>query len=248
MFMNMFGSNKDRRKISQTEPLKGEGSQSFGMINQVKLFLDWKHDFGKVFSLYTAYTHLAYAEHSEADSTNWIVDKKYYEWFDKKSSYGELTIRPSVQLGIVNIYTEQNVVILAFKSELVIPGEWTWWDTKESDELRSNYHSSYGVSIEKEAVDNFAIGGTISTDLANKRFLNRMTSHRITGESLGSWGLYQFTINVKTRYNPHPWFSIAGNYGIEFVTNKNIGYHRIGDYTEVKGAFFFGGVHSVFLW
>jgi hypothetical protein len=251
MFMNMYGSNNDR-KIKKNQPLlivfqTGEGSQCFGTINQVKFYLDWKHTFNKYFSLYAAYIHTAYAEHQEYDSLTSKLNT-YYEWFDKKSTYGELSIRPSVQLGLFNIFTEQNLVILAFKSQLVIPDDSAGFKTRDVDELRGNYHSAYGVVFEKELVDNFTFTTSLQADIANKRFLNRMvkiSKSRNPSDSLmiNSQGLYQMTLNLATRYSPRPWFSFSANYAIEVVTNK-----KVGKWTETKGVRLFGGIHTTFSW
>lgn len=252
MFINMFGSNKDRKynEGSQNQdPLTGEGSQSFGMINQVKLYLDWNHTFGDFFSLYTSYTHTAYAEHSERDTLTSKI-KTYYEWFSEKSTFGELTIRPSIQIGIFTIFTEQNVgLIFDSNYEVWVPGDTTWWKKAEINDYRSgNYHSTYGITVKKEAADNFTVAATISTDLANKRFLNRFTKGGRENLPLDSWGLYQLTILGQTRYNPVPWFTLAGDYGFEFITNRKIGNNSFGPNTEIKGGFFFGGLHTVFSW
>jgi len=252
MFINMFGSNKDRKykEGSQNQdPLTGEGSQSFGMINQVKLYLDWSHTFGEVFSLYTSYTHTAYAEHSERDTSTSKINT-YYEWFSEKSTFGELTIRPSIQIGILTIFTEQNVgLIFDSNYEVWVPGDTTWWEKAEINDSRSgNYHSTYGVTVNKEPTDNFTIAATISADVANKRFLNRFAKDSRDQLPLNSWGLYQFTIFGQTRYNPVPWFALAGNYGFEFITNKKIGYNIFGPNNEIKGGFFFGGIYTLFSW
>ena len=242
MFINMFGSNRDLKykNYKELDPFTGPGSQSFGMINEVKLYLNWKHDFAKLFSLYTAYTHLAYAEHK--DEFGYF---EAYEWFDKRSTYGELTIKPSFQVGSCNIFTEQNLVILAIKHTR--KGD---FDTTEVNDM-GNYHSVYGVTFEKKASEDFTVAMTISEELANKGFLSKMVKDKdeylVTG--IDSWGFYQTTINLMLYYQPFSWFSYSVNCGTEFITNKNVAYHtNPNSFTISQGALIFGGMHTTFTW
>ena len=240
MFINMFGSNRDLKykNYKELDPFTGPGSQSFSMINEIKLYLNWKHEFTKLFSLYTAYTHLAYAEHR--DEFGYF---EAYEWFDKRSTYGELTIKPSFQIGSCNIFTEQNLVILAVKHTR--KGD---FDTTEVNDI-GNYHSAYGVTFEKKASEEFTVAMTISEELANKGFLSKMVKDKDEYLVVGidSWGFYQTTINLMLSYQPVSWFSYSVNSGVEFITNKNIAYHtNPNSFTISQGALIFGGMHTTF--
>jgi len=244
LFINMFGSNKDREieKIDKINLIidyaTGEGSQSFGMINKVNLFLDWQHSFNEHFSLYAAYNQYAYAEHEEYNFETFELSTRY-EWFHPKSTNGEITIRPALHIGLFEIFTEQNVVI--FASEYTMPG---YLDTFVINDL-GNYHSTYGIALEKRASDRCAVSLALSEDLAGTDFISKMIKIEedidVIYKGLQSWGFYQTTCQILINYCPRPWLALRMNAGYEFITN-----HNMREVLNNKSPIIFGGVHTTY--
>lgn len=248
-FMNQYGSKKDLVHLSggkgdKVEVKEGAGSNSLLRADNVKFYLNWIHDFTDRFTLNTGFTLNAYDEF-DARTADDPEMNTYNEWFSKNKTYGELNLRPSVKLGVFEIFTEQNVVIISndydslSKSLTSLEGMDT---TNIKSPYKSNYHSTYGVKIEKNVNSSFTVATKIVSHIANKRFLNTLVSDP-DGNSTGAKGLYQTTVDMSMYYHPFSFIVISGNMATEFVTNDDIG-----ENANIRGATMFGGIHLKFLW
>jgi hypothetical protein len=242
MFINMFGSTKDRKMEGGRikRPMTGPGSQSFGMINQVKLYLDWEHSFGERFNLNAAYTHLAYGEHKDLEGYF-----KAYKWFNKNSTSGELSLIPSFKIGNFSLFTEQNLVIFGLEHD----------STTYTKSEFGNYHSAYGVKYEKQLTDNFAFGGELSEHLASKGYFSNAVRFNDPSEGfvqIDSWGLYLTHIELMAAYMPVSWFSLALNCGVNYITNttiaESVSVPIAPDEFSSEAVRIFGGLHAKFSW
>lgn len=254
MFINMFGSNKDRKgwqlntKTLELTLDSGVASQSFGMINEINFSLNWEHSFNETFTLLAGYTQYAYGEYTKIIKKT--MHERSYAWFHKNVRYGELTIRPSFNLGIVNLFTEQNITIAAPKRSFTYLKYFEndpWLDTVEVTDSRfGSYHGVFGVSLEKKLSNQLFCDLTVQQEIANRNFFEtvfRDFKDPDKNETVSVEGLYQQTVNFSANYTPLPWFLLAVNFGLEFITKE-----ALSDVTEAKGAFGFGGVHTKFAW
>ncbi len=256
MFINMFGSNKDvvwpKAKVNvdantiEFPPIdSGECSQSFGMINEINFNLNWDHYFTKNFSLLAGFTLYAYGEHKEPDTVTY-KDIKNYKMFHENVWYSEFTLRPSFKLGIFNLFTEQNFVLIAPERSFLYPDTNMIWH-ELNDSKFGSWHCVLGVNIEKKLSDEVTCCLLLQEELGNRKFFESLYRDP---EFINIWnaeetvsivGAYQNTVKLSTEYTPFPWFLISANCGIEFITKE-----IIKEKTEMKGAFVFGGIHTRF--
>ncbi len=259
VFINMFGSNKDvawpKVKVNddantiEFPPIdSGECSQSFGMINELNFYLAWDRSFSKIFSLLAGVTLYAYGEHIEVDTAK----TKYihrYSMFHENAWYSEFTLRPSFTVGIFNIFTEQNFVLIApersFLYQDIGPTGLIWAEKKDS--RFGNWHCALGVNIEKELSDEITCCLLLQEEIANRNYFETLyrdpefVDPENPEETVSIVGAYQQTLRLSTIYAPFPWFHVSANCGIEFITKETIS-----EKTERKGAFIFGGIHTRF--
>lgn len=247
MFMNMYGSNKDRKgwklkKLTNLSIDTSKYSEGFGMINQVKFFLDWEHSFNETFTLFVGYTMYAYGNYTEVDTLKTIYEKKY-GWFKNNSRYGEFSIKPSFKIGNLVLFTIQDFVFIAPERSFALE-EWNEkkeileWIEKE-DTRRGSYHGIFGLSIEKRLSDELMCSFRIQEEIANRIFFETHYRDPLNGETISTYGAYQRNINFKTQYSPIPWVLISANCGAVFYTKETIS-----NKTEAKGALLFGGLNT----
>ncbi len=252
-YWNMMGSEEDRIKKSVGGYKTDKAARGFGMIDEVQFFVEGGHTW-KRFALDGSIWLLAYSGDDSIAVTDTIIndtvkvnDKKYdvYNWWGKSTS-AELTIRPSVQLGPITLFTEQNVVIFALEAEKIVHNV----DDSTGNESKSTtgkgnsigaYHGVFGATITKE-VEKIDIEFTVKAEYAPYSFLESFIWSKKDREKEPS-GIYHVTLAAKGAYSPVPSLKIDGFFNVQFMTNKDLdkamGY---------DGCIPYGGLILTYLW
>lgn len=242
-YMNMYGSEADRRKNSMTgEPMYGKYMKGFGMIDEVQFFAGWEHGW-KWFSLGASFWYLAYTwQNTRYSNTQDSTDR--CEWFGQMAG-GELTISPAVHLGPFSIFTDQNVVVVARERK------WEQWVNDSTVNVTTknalgDYHGVLGAAWATGADDTWSIELSAKAEWANMKFIREWLESRVKKKK--PQGIYHITIGANSSYNILPQLSISGNFNVDFITNYWVRFNSVYNKSGNNGCIPYGGIHLTYTW